>query len=822
MAKSRPTNVGNDFFQPPAPFGQWFDARGWRLRPHQAELLRTAGSNRDALLIAPTGSGKTLAGFLPSLIDLTGGSWEKGAGLHTLYISPLKALASDVARNLLDPVSEMRLPVSIDVRTGDTPPARRARQRARPPDILLTTPEQLALFLASAHAGAFFATLRAIIIDEAHALAATKRGDLLSLGLSSLRTFAPHARRIGLSATVGDPAALAAWIGERTDVIRAAGGAEPRIEVLDAHGRTPWAGHSGRHAVRDVYERLRACRSALVFVNTRAQAELIFQELWAINDDDLPIALHHGSLDPEHRRRVEQKLSEGGLRAVVCTSTLDLGLDWGAVDLVIQIGAPKGCSRLVQRIGRSNHRLEEASAALLVPSNLFESLECRAAVGAIGAGEIEPAPERSGAIDMLAQHICGKACGDGFDADALYAETIRAAPYAGLTRERFERTVDLVATGGYALRTYDRFRRIVRSPHDGRWRARTPDVARRHRENIGAVIEEPMLSVHLEGAGARAGRRLGAMESYFFETLSARDAFLFAGERLRLVELRGDQAIVRPAQSSNPLVPSYNGGQFPMNTHLAARVRALASSSALWRDLPDQTRQWLDAQAERSILPAADQLLVETFARAGRHYLCAYPFEGRLAHQTLGMLLTRRLERSGHRPLGFVASDYALAIWMGQSVSDVPFDELFSEDMLGDDLDAWLQESAMMKRAFRNAAILSGLIDKPGASGARRSGALMSTDLIYDVLRSHEPGHLLLEAARADASEGLLDIRRLGEALARFRGRIVHAPLKRISPFAAPLMLEVGREPIGFGAGADDILREAEEALVAEAMRPAS
>jgi len=816
MAKSRRTTRREDDGPLPEIFRSWLREKGWRLRAHQQALLEDA-SRGDALVIAPTGGGKTLAGFLPSLVDLSGRS---GAGLHTLYISPLKALATDVARNLLVPVEEMGLDIRIEVRTGDTPSSRRSRQRAHPPDILLTTPEQIALFMASAHAEAYFRDLRVVVIDEVHALAAGKRGDLLSLGLASLRRWSPGARRIGLSATVGDPARLAAWIGPETRIIRSGQGAPPLIEVLDSDRRTPWAGHSGRHAIGELYERISAHRTSLVFVNTRAQAEMIFHELWRINEKGLPIALHHGSLDPSHRRRIESLLADGGLRAVVCTSTLDLGLDWGSVDLVIQVGAPKGCARLVQRIGRSNHRLEEASRAILTPCNLFESLECRAAAAAIAAGELEPWPERTGALDILAQHICGKACGDGFSADDLYNEILTAPPYAGLDRSAFDRVLDLVATGGYALRAYDRFRRIVPEPITGRWRACSGEVARRHRRSVGAVIEEPLMSVRLAAQGSRAGRRLGEVEAYFLESLRPRDAFLFAGQLLHLVAIENDEAVVAPARSDNPLVPSYNGGKFPMNTHLASRVRELASDRSGWRELPGQTREWLAAQDQHSALPAPDELLVETFARSGRHYLCAYPFEGRLAHQTLGMLLTRRLERGGFGPLGFVASDYAIAVWCARSCEPCDLGALFCEDMLGDDLDAWLQESAMMKRAFRNAAILSGLIEKPGGPTSRvRSGALMSTDLIYDVLRSHEPDHILLRAAQQDAVTGSLDIRRLGELLRRVRGHITVRHLSRVSPLAVPSLLEIGKIPVGLDAS-EALLAEASDTLVREAMNP--
>jgi ATP-dependent Lhr-like helicase len=810
----------------PPRFAAWFGARGWELRPHQAGLIEAARRGQGGLVIAPTGGGKTLAGFLPSLIELAGSPPRVHAKLHTLYISPLKALATDVARNLAGPVAEMELDVTLDTRTGDTSPSRRTRQRAKPPDILLTTPEQLALLVASEHAGRFFGDLRAVIVDEVHAIAQSKRGDLLALCLATLRTWAPGARHIGLSATVRDPAALSRWLGPDTPIIRHQGGASSNISVLDSEARIPWSGHSGRHNIREVYQAIKGAKMSLVFVNTRSQAEMTFQELWRVNEDALPIALHHGSLDVEQRRKVEAAMAGGKLKAVVCTSTLDLGIDWGNVDLVVQMGAPKGSSRLIQRIGRSNHRMDEPSRALLAPSNRFEVLECRAAVEAVEAGELDgPAPRRGG-LDVLAQHVMARACGDGFDAVKLYDEIRVAAPYETLAWETWERVVDMVATGGYALRTYDRFRRIVKFP-DGVWRARNDDVRRQHRMNVGTIIEEPMVSVRqvsfLKASDnkrlMRAGRKLGEMEEYFFEMLTPGDTFLFAGEILRFEGMSDTDALVTKTYDSNPKIPSYTGGKFPLTTFLAARVRQMLHDRSRWSSLPAQLREWIEVQERKSIIPAADQLLIETFPRGGRYYLVCYPFEGRLAHQTLGMLLTRRMERAGLKPQGFVASEYALSIWAAEDMRGEDMTSLFHEDMLGDDLDAWLEESALMKRTFRNNALVAGLIERRMPKGEKTGRQItFSTDLIYDVLRSHEPDHLLLQAARQDAGDGLLDIRRLGEALKRIRGHIVHAKLDQISPFAVPVMLEMGKEPVFSGDAAEAILREAEDDLVRDAM----
>lgn len=818
----------------PESFRRWFAGRGWAPRAHQLELLEKARDGRSTLLIAPTGAGKTLAGFLPTLVELSRRAPQRNSvrppGIHTLYISPLKALAVDVARNLERPAEEMRLPIRIESRTGDTPASRRQRQRRDPPDILLTTPEQIALLLASADAEPLFGDLKRIVLDELHALAGSKRGDLLSLGLARLRALAPQAQTVGLSATVADPDTLRRWLVPQTgahemgDMVVAEAGAAPDLSMLESAAHVPWAGHTARHALKEVYRLITANTTTLVFVNTRMQAELLFQELWHINDDNLPIALHHGSLDVAQRRKVEAAMGEGRLKAVVCTSSLDLGIDWGAVDLVINVGAPKGSSRLMQRIGRANHRLDEPSRAVLVPANRFEVLECRAALEAVRAGAQDSAVIRSGALDVLAQHILGMCCAGPVSADDLYREVVSAEPYAELTRRDFDDTLDFVATGGYALRAYERFARIRRMK-DGRWRVANPQMAQHYRLNVGTIVESTMLKVRLASAKARyGGRVLGEVEEYFAEQLSPGDTFVFAGEVLAFLAIAENEVRVTRTQATDPKVPSYAGGKFPLSTFLAARVRALLAEPARWASLPGQVRDWLELQKWRSRLPGREDLLIETFPRGGRHYLVAYPFEGRLAHQTLGMLLTRRLDRARLNPLGFMANDYALAIYgmsdLSLAIKDgrLSLDALFDADMLGDDLEDWLAESSLMKRTFRQCAVIGGLIERrfPGQEKSSRQ-VTMSTDLIYDVLRRHEPGHVLLRAARADAATGLLDIRRLSDMLTRIRGRIDHVPLARVSPLAVPVMLEIGRERVA-GEASEALLAEAEDELIREAM----
>ena len=813
----------------------WFSAKGWAPREHQLAVLGSWERDASALLIAPTGAGKTLAGFLPSLDDLIKRPMD---GLHTLYISPLKALAVDVARNLTTPITEMGAKIKVETRTGDTPVHRRARQRYDPPNILMTTPEQLALLLSHGDANRMFGSLRRIVLDELHALATNKRGELLSLGIARLAKMAPNLRITALSATVARPDLLRDWIaqplpGAETELLIGRGGAKPDLEILASEEVVPWSGHSAAYAIPELYQAIRDHRTTLLFVNTRSQAEMLFQLLWAHNEDGLAIALHHGSLSVEQRRKVENAMASGMLQAVVATSTLDLGIDWGDVDLVVQIGAPKGASRMLQRIGRANHRLDEPSKGMFVPSNRFEVLECEAALEAVKAGYQDSEPPVEGGYDVLAQHLLGMACAAPFAADDLYAEFRRAWPYRNLSRRNFDRVLDFVSTGGYALRAYERYAKL-RQNADGLWRIANPGIAQQYRLNVGTIVEDPVVKVRLvrargnkqgqtTGPIGRGGRVLGEIEEYFIDQLVKGDTFVFGAEIVAYEGMVETEAYVSRSFAKDPKVPSYMGGRFPLSTFLADGVRRLISSPEQWKVLPDQVRDWLALQHEQSLLPGRGNLLVETFPRGAQNYMVCYPFEGRLAHQTLGMLLTRRLERSRARPLGFVASDYALAIWgLGDfsaliRTGRLSLDDLFDEDMLGDDLEAWLDESAMMRRTFRNAAIISGLIERrhPGKEKTGRQ-MTVSSDVIYDVLYQHEPDHILIEATRHDAARGLLDIGRLGDFLARIKKQIVHKPLDRISPLAVPILIDIGKTPV-FGEARESAMADAAAELIREA-----
>ncbi len=789
----------------PEPFAGWFAARGWRPHPHQLDLLARA-HDPSTLLIAPTGGGKTLAGFLPSLIELGA---DPPAGLHTIYVSPLKALAADIRRNLERPIAEMGLAIRVEDRTGDTGAATRARQRVDPPQILLTTPESLALLLSYPEAPRLLGSVARVMVDEIHALAESKRGDQLALGLARLGALNPALRRVGLSATVEDPPALARFLGPGTKVLMADFGPEPEITILETETPPPWATQGARYAAPAVMDLIRNARTTLVFVNTRAQAELFFQALWSENAEAMPIGLHHGSLSREARARVEQAMAAGALRAIVATGSLDLGIDWGDVDLVIQIGAPKNVKRLVQRIGRANHRYNAPSRAVLVPANRFEALECHAALEAVRAHDLDGEPRGAGPLDVLCQHILLTACAGPFDAERLLAEIRTAGPYAGLSRADFDACLEFCATGGYALRAYDRWKRLVE--RDGLWQLRDPRRAKAIRMNVGTIADTETLKVRMKGQFAA----LGEIEESFATSLSPGDTFLFGGQTVRFESLREMVVEVTRHPSKDPKIAAYMGTKLATSTRLSHRVMELIADPARWEVLPGHVRDWLATQGEVSRLPEPDRLLAERFRRGGRWHLCLYGFAGRNAHQTLGLLVTRRMETAGLAPLGFVANDYALLIWGLEEVSDPA--PLLAPEGLREGLEGWLSENAVMKRTFRAAATIAGLIEK-NLPGLRKSGrqATFSTDILYDTLRRYDPEHLLLRVTRAEAQHGLVDFDRIEELLARVSGRIDAVRAAHVTPLAAPLLLEVGKVPIQ-GKAEARMIAEAAEALLREA-----
>jgi len=797
-------------FALPQKFQNWINKRNWGLHTHQIDVL-TNSDRKSQLLIAPTGSGKTLSGFLPTLIELDRVNFS---GLHTVYVSPLKALAADIKRNLMIPIEEMGLNIKVEDRTGDTTAKTKRRQRIDPPQILLTTPESLALLISFPEANALFANLERIIIDEIHALVENKRGHQLLLAISRLQSISKNLRKLALSATVDHPQEIAGFISENDNncpIIFAEPGPDPNISMLQTTASPPWSGAGATYAVPDVLEQISKHKTTLIFHNTRAQAEIFFHNLWLNNQDNLPVAIHHGSLDLAQRKRVEAAITKGELRAVVCTGTLDLGIDWNEVDLVMQVGAPKNIKRLVQRIGRANHTYNTPSKAIIVPANKFEIVECQAALEAVRDKDLDGEPIASGSLDVLCQHILLVACSGKILPAKLFEEIKQIGAYKNLTHEEFKECMGFCIDGGYALKRYEQWHRLKLDP-SGNLILRDPRIANKIRMNVGTIQDTETLKVRTHRRSG--GKPLGEIEEAFAASLTKGDTFLIGGNIVRFESLR--EMIVEVTHNANkqPKIATFMGTKFATSTKLSDRILDSFENQS-WKDLPADTVNWLNKQKEFSQLPVRNSLLIETFFRKSRHYLVVYGFAGRNANQTLGLILSKKLEELNLAPLGFVANDYATLIWGLEKVENPIQLFKFSEIELG--LDKWFSGNALMKRTFKAVASVSGLIDR-NLPGLRKSGrqTTFSSDILYDTLVKYDPTHLLLKITKDEAMKGLIDFSRIEEMFKRVDDNIIHKNLPHVSPLAAPMLLEVGTIPIE-GQARELLLKNEANSLMKEA-----
>ena len=784
------------------PINQWIIDKGWQWFPHQIQILKSIEKNNSILVQSPTGTGKTLTGFLPSLLNFN--YQRKKPKLDTLYVSPLKALTIDIHRNISKPIKELNLSINLETRTGDTSQNIKSRQIKNPPDFLMTTPESLALLLSNQFASTFFKDLEFVIIDEIHTFLNNKRGDLLSLNLARLFQIARGAKRIGLSATIKTPSFAMNWLSpDKTDLIQIKNEVSPNIEIFQPDKRIPWSGHTGIHAISEIYKKLLGIGKTIIFVNTRGQAEFVFHELWNNNIKKYKIAIHHGSLDLELRKKVETKMSQGILDCVVATSSLDLGIDWAEIDLVIQIGAPKGLNRLIQRIGRSNHRYNQPSRAFLVPTNRFEYLECFAATNAIKKNFLDDIPVKKGALDVLAQYVYGTACSETFEPKKLYNIVSSTAPYKHLSFENFLRVVNFVKDGGYALKNYEKYKRL-KILENGQITVNSKADIRRYKMNIGTIIEAPMLNIKLKN------RTLGKIEENFIINLSIGDTFIFGGEVLEFQKIEGLNVYVKKSKNKESKITVYAGGRLPLSTELSKSVRELIGNKNYWKNLPTQIQDWLFYQERQSILPNPNNMVVEIFPYKKRFYTVIHSFLGWNANQTLGFLLLRRMKRAGFRPMGFSMNDYGLAVWSFKKPQNV--NALLDNDIVFEEFEEWLQDTPLLKRLFRDIALISGLVEKriPGSEKTGKQ-VLFSTDLIYEVLTKYDPKHILLEAVKEDAMDGFIDGSRLRETLHSMRENIEVKYLDQISPLSLPIILDVTKENIGYSIGKDDILAEMQE-----------
>ena len=825
-ARTRRYRVACGEREPLACVREWFRRHGWTPFPFQEEVWRAFLAGESGLIHAATGTGKTYAAFMGPVLewlrDYPTRPRRKPAAppLRVLWITPLRALAGDTEAALRAPIEDLGLPWTVESRTGDTPARVRARQRERLPSVLVTTPESLSLLLTREDARDLFAQLELVVVDEWHELLASKRGVQTELALARLRRFRPGLRTLGLSATLGNlDVARIALLGVEPDGTpwpgRIMRGLVPKALEVDAlipetMERFPWSGQIGLRLLPDVVRSIEEGRSALVFTNTRATAEIWYQALLAACPDWAGImALHHGSLDRATREWVEDGLRDGRLRCVVCTSTLDLGVDFTPVDRVLQIGSPKSVGRLVQRAGRSGHQPGAVSRLTCVPTNALELVDVAAARDALEAGRIEARRPVERPLDLLAQHAVTVALGGGFLSDELYDEVRTTYAYRDLTRAEWHWVLDFITRGGDALHAYPEYTKVAVT--DGRYAVTSRLVAMRHRLSIGTIVSESSMKVQFV-----RGRALGSVEENFIARLRPGDHFTFAGRTLQFVRARGMVAYVRKSSRPTALVPHWSGVRMPISPQLALGIRAKLDEARRGRYAGPEmaaVRPILELQAAWSRLPAADELLIERVRTREGHHLFFYPVEGRLVHEGLAALFAYRIAQLGPISFTLAANDYGLELL---SADPAPIEEaiaagLFSPAHLLHDIPASLNAAELARRQFREIARVAGLIFQ-GYPGVNRSAKQVqaSSELLYDVFARYDPDNLLLFQAHREVLERQLEQSRLARTLERIaEGTISVVPVERPTPLAFPLLVDRAREQLSSEKLADRIRRMA-------------
>ncbi|MCU0615469.1 MAG: ligase-associated DNA damage response DEXH box helicase [Gemmatimonadaceae bacterium] len=806
-----------------APIDRWFASRGWSPFAFQREVWDAYARGESGLVHAATGTGKTYAAWLGPLLEAVSRDAPTSARgtepLRVLWLTPLRALAADTERALRDAIDALGVPFSIESRTGDTKASVRARQRERLPSALVTTPESLSLLLCRPDHATLFASLRCVIVDEWHELMSTKRGAQTELALARLRAVAPDMRTWGLSATLGNlEEARDTLLGRTPDgrprTGRLVRGLVPKDIVVESlvpeeMDRFPWAGHLNVRLLPQVLDRLERAESAIVFTNTRSQCELWFQSIVSTRPEWFEFtAIHHGSLDVKERRAVEDGLRSGRYRIVVATSSLDLGVDFSPVDLVLQIGSPKGVARLLQRAGRSGHSPGRPSRIVCVPTHALELVEVSAARDAMRANAIESREPVDRPLDLLVQHLVTLALGGGFTRSSALAELHTTRAYAALTDDELGWALDFCTHGGAALAAYPEYARLA-ADESGVYRAANPQVARRHVLNIGTIVSDTAIAVRF-----LTGGRLGTVEESFVARLAPGDVFLFSGRALEFVRVRDLVAWVRKAKSRANAIPRWQGARMPLSTELAAAVRDTLDAAR--RGVFDTAelqavRPVLSLQAERSAIPAPDELLVERCETKDGHHLFVYPFEGRLVHEGLSALFAYRLAQLGPISFTFACNDYGFELLAPERA---PFEEaldagLLSTQHLLHDIVQSLNAAELARRQFREIARVAGLIFT-GYPGQQKSmkHVQASSGLLYDVFTRHDPDNLLVRQAQREVLERQLEASRLGRVLARLSTSTVRLQdVERPTPLAFPLLIDRTREKISTEKLADRVRR---------------
>jgi ATP-dependent Lhr-like helicase len=794
-----PLKVGKD----------WFESRRWKPFPFQLEAWQSYLDGRSGLVNAPTGSGKTYSLMMPIILEFIRNnpsySSQKNNGLQAIWITPIRALSKEIELSANRLIDGLAIPWKVGIRSGDTSLKDRAKQREKPPEILITTPESLHLLMASKGYEEFFKTLKVVVADEWHELMGSKRGVQVELALSRLKTIVPDLKVWGISATIGNmDEAIQALLGNyyyenkyhivKADIHKEIDVVSVLPETLD---RMPWSGHLGIHLLKKVVEIVKGSTTTLIFTNTRSFAEIWYQKMLdAAPELSGVIAMHHGSISQELRSWVEEQLHEGKLKAVVCTSSLDLGVDFRPVETVVQVGGPKGVARFLQRAGRSGHQPGAVSRIYFVPTHSLELMEAAAIREAIVKKVVEDRVPYVRSFDVLMQYLITLAVSDGFDPAQILKEIRNTFSYSSVTDEEWGWLLNFITTGGDSLRAYDEYRKVV--IQNGKYKVENRAIAMRHRLSIGTIVGDSSLHIRFV-----SGKYLGTIEEYFIARLSPGDVFWFAGRNLELVRIKDMEVHVRKTNRKSGAVPSWQGGRMPLSSQMSELIRNKIDEVVAGKEKDIELKflgPLFDLQRERSHLPARNEFLIEYFKSTEGYHVLMYPFEGRFVHEGIAALVAYRISQIQPITFSIAMNDYGFELLSDQPI---PIEEAVETNVLGEedllkDIQASINSTEMARRKFRDIAAISGLVFKgyPGKPVKDRH-LQSSSQLFFGVFNDYEAHNLLLRQAYEEVMDFQLEEARLRRALIRIASQkiIIARPVKP-TPFAFPIMVDRLREKL--------------------------
>lgn len=783
----------------------WFTNRGWKPFAFQTEAWSSYLSGKSGVVNAPTGSGKTYSLLMPMALEYIAShpdyKTRKPSGLQAIWITPIRALSKEILLSANRLIEGLELPWEVAVRSGDTSTKEREKQKQKAPQLLITTPESLHLLLAQKNYPDYFKDLKVLVADEWHELMGSKRGVQVELALSRLKSVAPNLKVWGISATIGNmEQAVTALLGA-TEATVIKSDIQKKIEIVsvlpDTLEKMPWAGHLGIHLLEKVVDIVKQSKTTLIFTNTRSFAEIWYQKMLAIAPElSGLIAMHHGSISMDLRNWVEEQLHDGKLKAVVCTSSLDLGVDFRPVETVIQVGSPKGVARFLQRAGRSGHQPGATSRIYFVPTHSLELMEAAAIREAIEKKIVEDRLPYIRSFDVLIQYLVTLAVGGGFKPEEIYEEVKNTFCYSSITPEEWEWTLNFIVTGGDSLQAYDEYRKVI--VENGTYKVENKRIALRHRMSIGTIVGDN--SIHIK---YQSGKYLGTIEEYFISRLKPGDVFWFAGRNLELIRIQAMEAHVRNSKRKTGLVPSWQGGRMPLSSQMSALIRNKIDEVVKGKEHDAEMtflKPLFTLQQERSHLPSKNEFLIEYFETTEGFHLVMYPFEGRFVHEGLGSLLAYRLSKI--RPITFsiAMNDYGFELLSDQ---EIPIEEALEENILGmddllKDIQASINSTEMARRKFRDIAAIAGLVFRgfPGQPVKERH-MQSSTQLFFNVFNDYEAHNLLLRQAFEEVMDFQLEEARMRKALDRVnQQKIVLKKPEKPTPFAFPIMVDRLREKL--------------------------